>query len=164
MASMKIKRAAVEALKVVTAEELVRVSRSPKHPLHKEFLWDDLNKAAYKWQLDKAREIISSVRVIFTRKDVKISSVAYVRDPRQASNKQGFVKVVDLIDDESYAQECLDAEVTRIKSLLERARELAAATGLVDELEFALQSIMRLHSSGRSRRGPAVEEEIRPTA
>jgi len=154
---MKIRAAAVNALAKKTAEELVRVSKSPKHPLHKEFLWSNQAKAASLWRLDKAREIIASVRVVVSTSTQRITSVAYVRDPRSPPNKQGFVSVVKLRGDRDYAQEALDLEVIRVKADLERAREFAAAVDLIEEFEAALASITRLHSSGRSRKGPPAQ-------
>ena len=105
--------------------------------------------------------MIASVRLVFRTSKQVIKSVAYVRDPRLPPNQPGFVSVVKLRDDRDYAQECLDAEVTRIQALLERARELATILDLREELETALKSILVLHS--RSRRGPAgMAYEERP--
>lgn len=116
---------------------------------HGAFDWN-VQSAAEKHWTDTAMRIICSVRVTITTSTQKIRSVAYVHDPR--TPKGGYVSVATLRDDKAHAQEALDAEVSRVVSLLERARELAAALGLHEELEMAMRSAMALHS--RSRRGP----------
>lgn len=44
-------------------EDVVNSARSPNHPLHRHFEWDD-GKAAEQYRLDQARSIIRIVRVI----------------------------------------------------------------------------------------------------
>lgn len=157
MANMKTKAAVVAALEKagkVTARRLVEASRSKKHPLHKEFKWgtSGTQKAAMLWRLDHAREVIASVRVVSKTTVHRVTSVAWVRDPDASPKEQGYVSIATLRDDRQYAERALDAEVDRIKSVLERAREFASVLDLSEELEVALRSIITLHS--RSRRGP----------
>lgn len=161
MSSLKIRAQCIAALEKngrVTIDRLIDAARQKSHPLHNDFTWND-KEAGIICRREQAREIIASVRVITKTTKMSISSVGYVRDPRVSGNKQGYVSVATLRDDKDYAQEALDQEVDRVKSLLDRAREFADIVGLREELETALQSIMRLHS--RSRRGAAgiVHEE-----
>lgn len=161
MSSQKIRAKCIAALEKqgrVTPDVLLAAAKSKSYPLHGDFIWDD-KIAGHKYRVEQAREIIASVRVMTKTTKMSITAVGYVRDPRVAGNKQGYVSVAALRDDRAYAEEALDAEVDRIKSLLDRAREFAEIVGLRAELETALQSIMRLHS--RSRRGAAgvVNEE-----
>lgn len=161
MSSQKIRAKCIAELEKegkVTADRLVAAAKSRNHPMHNDFPWND-KTCGIILRRRIASEIIASVRVITKTSKMTVSSIAYVRDPRVAGNVQGHVSIATLRDDRSYAEEALDAEVDRIKSLLDRAREFAEIVGLRAELETALQSIMRLHS--RSRRGAAgvVNEE-----
>lgn len=154
MSSQRIRAQAIADLERggrVTPTRLVEAAKSKKHLLYKDFDWND-KTAAHTARLAKAREIINSVRVVITTTTHKITSVGYVRDPQSAPGEQGYVSVATLRNDADYAREALDAEVERVKSHLERAREFATAVGLSGEMEIALASIMNLHS--RSRRGP----------
>jgi hypothetical protein len=48
--------------KVILPSDVVKAAREPSHPLHKRFDWDD-TKAAHKWRLSQARDLIASVVV-----------------------------------------------------------------------------------------------------
>lgn len=162
MASKKVRLAALRALERdgrLTPEELVRAASHPKHPLHKEFIWDD-KRAAHLQRLDTARTIIVSVRVQFRTETATIQSVAYVRDPDASSRQQGYISVERLRDSTQSSREALTAEAQRVQSMLERARELAAALEMEDELDLLIESAKRFVS--RLRRGPsAPEDELR---
>lgn len=162
MISQKIKAAALAAVEKkhgkLTPRLFWKEARDKSgvaYSCHKLFDWN-IKSAAERYWTDRASEIIASVRVTITTTTQKIRSVAYVHDPR--AKGAGYISVATLRDDSIYAQEALDAEVTRVVSLLERARELAAAVGLVEELEMALRAAMKLHS--RSRRGPSGMEAL----
>ena len=148
MSSLRVRILAIAALErsgLVTADRTVEAARDKKHPLHNDFEWDD-RKAAHQSRLDKAREIIASVRLVVKTETQRITSIAYVRDPRAPPHAQGYVSTAVLRDDVSYAREALDAEISGVESRLRRARELAITVGLEDELEAALRAIMVLHS------------------
>lgn len=159
MSTMKIKISAIKELEDkhgrTTAELLVKAARNAKHPLHDDFVWDD-KKAAHKQRIDTAREIISSVRVLIVRNDIKISCVGYVRDPAALPDQQGYVSTVQLRSEREHAEEAILAEISRAQSYLERAKELAAGLDLEEEFESALAAALTLKS--RLRRGPAYSE------
>jgi hypothetical protein len=161
MSTMKIKVAAIKELEDkygrTSAELLVKAARDKNHPLHKDFTWDD-KKAAHKHRLDVAREIISSVRIIITRKNVKISCVGYVRDPALPTNQQGYVSTTQLCTEREHAEEAVLAEVSRAQSYLERAKELANGLDLEREFEAAMAAAVTLKS--RLRRGTAQTENL----
>jgi len=48
--------------KVLLPSDVVKAARVPSHPLHKRFDWDD-TKAAHKWRILQARNLISSVQI-----------------------------------------------------------------------------------------------------
>lgn len=162
MSAMKIRAAAVQALEDrfgrVTPEKLIEAARDKKHPLHDDFEWDD-KKAAHQHRLYLARDIIASVRVMITHSTKTISSVGYVRDPNAAPSEQGYVNVSRLRSEKDNAIDAVLSEVSRIQSLLERARELAIGLDLEDEFEAAMSAASNLEN--RLRRGPAAREAER---
>jgi hypothetical protein len=144
----------------ITPRRLVDAARNETHPLHKDFIWDD-RTAAEKHRLDRAREIIQSVRVIVTTDTQRISSVGYVRDPSVGPHAQGYVSVARLQTDSDMAYEALQHEAGRIAALVERARQFAVVVNLEDELEDILRSIARLRASA----SPMMESpQVQPTA
>lgn len=113
----------------LTAEGLVRKARDPEHPLHDEFEWDD-SVAGHAYRVYQARQLIQSVRVDIEIEDRVVSTVAYVRDPVQAHNKQGYVAVKQLRSEPESALAMLQVEFQRVASSLERAESLAEALRL----------------------------------
>lgn len=160
MSAMRIRARALKELEdrygKITAEKLVEAARDRRHPLHNDFVWDD-KKAAHENRLNTARNIINSTRFIVTHSKKTISTVAYVRDPSAAPDKQGYVSVSRLRTDREAAEEALVQEVSQIAARLERARELAAVLNLEAELNAALEAAMTLKS--RLRRGPNIAED-----
>jgi hypothetical protein len=158
MSAMKIRAKALKELENrfgrITAEKLLEAARAKTHPLHGDFEWDD-KKAAYKYRLDQARDIIASVRIF--NETLKVSTVGYVRDPEAASGDQGYVSVSKLRTETEAAEEALRSEVLRVEAILERAREIAVALGLVRELEIALEATLLLKT--RLRKGQGQPEE-----
>lgn len=161
MATMKAKISAIRALEDskgrVTAEKVIAAAKSAKHPLHNEFPWDD-KKAAHEHRLNIARKIIASVRVSIVTETRQIKTVAYVRDPA-AMPKQGYRAISHIVNERDTARETLTQEVSRIQSLLERAREIADVLDLSEELDAALDAIKVLTTVLR-RSGMAVDEEL----
>jgi hypothetical protein len=146
MSSMKVKIAALRALEnkhgCLTPTHVVEAARNPKHPLHKDFEWDN-TKAAANYRLDQARHLISSVRVVMTVEKQKFSVVGYVRDPDVAP-LQGYRAIARIRSEESASADVLAAEVERVRSIFERAQNVAKALDLEDELQAALDATMVL--------------------
>jgi hypothetical protein len=140
----------------VTAERLVQAAKNARHVLHRDFTWDDAI-AGHKYRLEQAREIISSVRVQIVTSTQRITSVAYVRDPRAGPHQQGYVSVAQIRSERQLCEEVMLSEVTRVQAALERCREVAGALDLSDEVEAALSHALTLRS--RIRRGPAMVED-----
>lgn len=158
MSRKEIRARAIKALARdgrLTPEALVNAARSPHHPMHNDFIWND-KVAAEKYRLGQARGFIAEVRVVHTT--IGITSVAYVRDPA-ASPEQGYVHITTLRTEQENAQLALAAEITRIKAALERAREIAAVLELMPEYDAAFNALELL--AGRIRRGDPGE--ISPT-
>lgn len=162
MSAMKIRAKALKELEDkfgrVTAEKLFEAAKDRKHPLHNDFIWDK-NKAWREHNLDIAREIIASIRVVTKDTSRTYASVSYVRDPNAGPREQGYVSIVRLRNEREAAEEALLAETSRLQSQLERCKEIAEVLDLKPELDAVLQSVMRL--SSRLRRGPSTITEDR---
>jgi hypothetical protein len=128
----------------LTPEAVVEDARDSRSPLHSQFEWDDA-KAAHHHRLDRARELIRSVRVdrSVTARNV---AVRYVRDPSATSKEQGYRDVVSLRDEKDAAREVVEAEVRRIVAAIERAMGIAEVLGLTDELERLLAEVERVRA------------------
>lgn len=157
----KIRAQAIKALerpgRRITAEKVVEAARDPKHPLHRDFDWDD-SRAAHHYRLDQARAIIASVRVVITTSTKKLIAPAYVRDI-EAAPLQGYVATAVLKNEREAAEELLLYETARLQAQLERCREIAGALSLESELEAAIGAVFELRS--RLRRGGHAKEETR---
>lgn len=133
----------------LTPETVVDIARSEASPLHRYFEWDTA-KAAEAYRLDQARTLIRSVRVEIHTESRVIRTVAYVRDPRLPHDEQGYVAVAEIRGDADLAREALLSEFSRAASVLGRARELAAAFGLADQVERIERSVMRVKKRAES--------------
>lgn len=63
----------------LTPEAVVEDARDPGSPLHELFEWN-VDKAAMKHWMDRARTLIRSVEVVIRNERLTVSTVAYVRD------------------------------------------------------------------------------------
>lgn len=128
----------------LTPEMVVEEAKDKKSPLHDAFNWD-VKAAAYQHWLDTARSIIRSVRLVSHEVEViTLRTPHYVRDASLNGNEQGYVSVADLRKNPDQARESLRLEFNRIQGALERARSIATAFGLDNELESMLAHLIRL--------------------
>lgn len=125
---------------ILTPEAVVEDAKSKESPLHDLFQWD-VKKAAYQHWLDTARSLIRSVRVEVHVESRKVSTVAYVRDPKAPPERQGYVRTATLRSDTDLAREALEQEFQRITAAMHRARELSVYFGLKDELEAMIATL-----------------------
>lgn len=108
--------------------------------LHRLFEWDD-SIAAHQHRLSQARSIITSVRVVITTENRKISTVYYVRDPEAESDEQGYVSLDRLKTDKDLAQESIVLEFSRASAYLKRAKIHADALGMAGEVDALIESL-----------------------
>lgn len=120
-------------------------------PLHDQFEWDK-DKAAYQHWLDQARNIITSVRIIHRTETSLIKTVYYVRDPSAEHSEQGYVSVPRLRTDADLARDVLVSEFSAVADRLRRARELAKALSLDDEVDKIMSGVVELR--GRVMEAP----------
>jgi hypothetical protein len=118
----------------LTPNVLVDDAASAESPLHAMFEWDDA-KAAAKHRLDQARAIIHSVKVKIVTEHVTIQAPMYVRDPSASGKQQGYVSVAQLRADPSQARESVLLEFGRAESALVRARAVAVALNLEEDID-----------------------------
>lgn len=108
--------------------------------LHNLFEWDD-TLAAHQHRIYQARQIITSVRVVITTENRKISTVYYVRDPEAEPTEQGYVSIDRLKTDKDLAKESIVMEFSRASSYLQRAKAHAQALNMKDEIDALIDDI-----------------------
>lgn len=126
----------------LTPEAVVQDAKSKTSPLHDQFEWDD-SEAGKQWRLQQARELIRSVKIEIQTETRVVSTVRYVRDPA-AGAEQGYVEVAKLRDDKALAKDALMAEMRAASALFERAKTLAEALGLHQELQIASEQVQAI--------------------
>jgi hypothetical protein len=117
----------------ITAEAVVLAATPQESLLHPLFEWDEA-KAAHQHRLDQARALIRAVKVTVSSSTFTISAPFFVRDP-SAAPEQGYVSLGKLKSDNDLAREVVIAEFSRASSALSRAKAVAAALGLSQEIE-----------------------------
>jgi hypothetical protein len=129
----------------LTPDMVVEDAKKKSSPLHAEFEWDVRKAAAAHW-VDRAREIIASVTVVIRTNKVDVRSPAYVRDPSCASHEQGYVSVDRLRTDQDASRIALMAEFSRVGDYLRRARNLAVALELHEDVDRIISGVAALRS------------------
>jgi hypothetical protein len=124
----------------LTPNLVVEVAKNPKSVLHHLFEWDDA-KAGESFRVAQARAIITSVKVNIITETRKISAVSYVRDPRLASDQQGYISVGTLKTDKDLAKESIKYEFHRAYAHLHRAKTHAEILGMEDQVSALLNTL-----------------------
>lgn len=127
----------------LTPDAVVQDAKSAKSPLHDQFEWDD-SEAARQWRLQQARDLIRSVRIEIEVNERIVSTVCYVRDPRAASEEQGYVEVQKLRTEADLAREAMLRELASASALVMRVQGLAEVLGMVSEAQGVRDSLDRL--------------------
>jgi hypothetical protein len=127
----------------LTPDLVLAEAESPESVLHDLFEWDD-SKAAHQHRLTQARQIITSVRVVITTEERKISTVYYVRDPEAGPVEQGYVSLDKLKLSSDLARESLVLEFSRAQAHLNRAKLHAEALGLGGNVDALLDGLERV--------------------
>lgn len=125
---------------LLTPEAVVADAKDPTSPLHEHFEWN-VKKAAMSHWIDTARMLIRSVRVIVTTERSVLSTVAYVRDPSLPSGEQGYRAITSIRTDKDKARETVIAEFGRAESVLRRAKEIAEALDMEDDVEQIIEMV-----------------------
>lgn len=91
--------------------------------------------------MDRARTLISSVEVVIRNERVTVSTVAYVRDPSLPPAQQGYISIEKLRTEEDLAREAIVTEFKRVAGALQRARAIAAALKVEDEIDSLIAGV-----------------------
>lgn len=121
-------------------DQVVESARHPLSPLHDYFEWDDA-KAGDAYRLQQARALIRSVRIEVRSGTSTVVAPLFVRNPDLPPKQQGYVTIARLVKSEDSARAAVLAEFGRVAAALERAKAVAAAVGLVEEIDALLASV-----------------------
>ncbi len=121
----------------LTADIVVAAAKKKNSPLHAYFeqrgAWDQA-EAQKRYCVVIARELIRSVRIEVTTTEYSVRAPAFVRDP-SAAPRQGYTSMQNLRNDADLAREVLVEEFARAGAALARAKAVAAAVGMSNEVE-----------------------------
>lgn len=122
----------------LTPDMVVEHARDPESPAHDWFEWDD-SKAAHKHRLEQARELLAK-RVVIRSESYTVTVPRYLRDPDAAPGVQSYVSV-RTVSIEGLQHQALAQEFARVGQMLARARDLAKAFGLAQEVEGLMSQL-----------------------
>lgn len=124
----------------LTPEAVVEDAKRKDSPLHAHFEWD-VKKAAMRYWIERAREIITSVQVVTRIEKTRVASVYYVRDPSASTTEQGYVSIDRLRTDDDMAREAVVNEFARAAACLHRAKTLARVLNMEREVEQLIEGV-----------------------
>ncbi len=114
------------------AADVVKVAKSPKHPLHKYFTWDDTEAARLR-RLDEARFLIRHVNIevetIHGGRPNRVRAFVAVNRP-----STGYAPTKDVGANKELSTLVLRQMKRDIENLVRKYEHLAEFWGLVDEL------------------------------
>lgn len=125
----------------ITPDIVVADAKQKASPLHSMFDWN-IRKAAEKYWIATAREIIASVRVTETQERSIITRVAFARDSTVPGNKQGYVQLATIRDKKAEARETIGYEFDRAVAAMNRAREVADVLGQSDLIDSLIRQLL----------------------
>lgn len=119
---------------VLTPSGVVSEAENPESPLHSLFEWDDA-KAGHRYRIDQARKLIARVTYKVTVDKVSVMVPEYLRDPKAASDHQGYRRTATIATDVDMARVALDEELRRLRGAFDRARRVAVGLQLEEEFD-----------------------------
>lgn len=128
----------------VTPHTLLAASRPVDAPLHGLFEWDD-TKAAERWRLNQAQEIISSLRIVVREGEPDVPAMAYVEVAAGGDrHRKAFVPMTAVVDDRERRVQFLMGELRNLEGILRRTE----AFGEMEPLREAVR-LVRIDLQGR---------------
>jgi hypothetical protein len=121
-------------------------ARSPQHPWHRRFIWNDA-EAGHRHRLDQARDLIASVRYRIVQSDRLLACPYYIHDAELPGGEQGYVSVPELLTSEGRARNVVTAELEAVAAALRRAVSIAEVLGLRHRIERLTELTIRLIGS-----------------
>lgn len=131
---------------VLRPDDVIEAAKDKKSPLHGCFEWDKDAAAMEHWR-DTARTLIRSVRVVIHNQTTTLRAPYFVRDPEADSKDQGYVALTSVRSDSEKARELLVDEFARAASSLRRAKEIAKALHMEDQVEGLIHGVLDLRQS-----------------
>jgi flagellar basal body rod protein FlgC len=128
---------------VLRPSDVVKDAKNPDSPLHDLFDWD-LERSAERHWMERARQIITSVKVIIKHDNTSVNAVYYVRDPSIPADRQGYVAITSVSQDKDKAREIAAREFASAMVSLHRAKTVAMALGISPELDDVLITLQTL--------------------
>lgn len=130
----------------LTPDNVVDAAQDEASPLHQCFEWDN-DAAAHMFRVEQARHLIRSVRVDVTTSHHTVRVPAFVHDPECERGEQGYVSIRQLSSDEDKSREVVIAEFSRAASALRRARSVAMALGIEEQIDDISEQMKRVVES-----------------
>jgi hypothetical protein len=117
----------------IRSEAVFEAAKNPNNILHGEFVWDG-NEAIQQLGLQRAAQLIRSVRIEVIVDSIKLISPKFVSSP--ASNEGGNYISIDTLrhSTPSIKHGVLLDEITRIEANIKRAMAIAGALDVIPEL------------------------------
>lgn len=122
----------------LTARRVLADAKQTRSPLHALFNWD-IQHAAERWWLHRARLIIGAVTIQVTHNHTVLKSPVYVVDT--SVKGEGYRSIVSMKTDTASARESLIYTLETAAGHLRRAYDLAAPLGLQKEIDPLLAQI-----------------------
>jgi hypothetical protein len=134
----------LEKLGHTSAEAILLDAKRVESPLHELYDWDPASAAEAHW-LERTRQIIRLVKVIVITENHTLRLPKYLRDPMMIGKEGGgYITFDTLKETESLARRALVNELERVTSALRRARIVAMALGLEDDVDQLLETVSGL--------------------
>lgn len=127
----------------LTPQAVVEDAKREGSPLHELFEWDQ-RRGHEIYLMQRAREIVRSVKIVVKREDVVFRSPLFVRDPSCEPRQSGYVSVKALRSDTDLARERVVAEFAAAASALRRAKAIAAALDVGAEIDGLIFDVGQL--------------------
>jgi hypothetical protein len=124
-------------------DDVVADAKLASSPLHALFDWN-IDAAARSWWVECAREIIRAVKINITTIQGEVRAPIYVHDA--SAEGQCYRSIFSLKADPAAARQSLIEELTRAAGVITRARGIAAAFGLEDEIDAMLTRLIGLRT------------------
>lgn len=128
------------------ADDVVNAAMDKANPLHECFEWDKGKAAMEHWR-ETARQLIRSVRVVITNETTTLRAPYFVRDPEARNQDQGYVPLTSVRSESEQATELLLDEFSRAAAALHRAKEIAKALQMEDQIDNLIQGLMDLRQA-----------------
>lgn len=131
---------------VLTPDAVVADARTKQSPLHALFEWDVRKAAAAHW-VETARDVIASVKYVYTSNESVIRAPHYVHDPTLSG--QGYRSITALKASPEQARESLIYTLEIAAGHIRRACDLAAPLGLSADIDHLLDQVIGLQRTIR---------------